>query len=204
MDTIVKKTRTRLSPEKRKQQLLDFALDVFARRGIGRAGHADIAEMANVSVATVFNYFPTREALVEQVLVQVENRFSQLLTQCLEDQDKSLHTRLTCITHNLIDAVIEQQDWLKVWFEWSTSVREEIWPLYISGNKNSLKRVTEIFAQGIDNGEIAADKTPDDLAHLLHGICYILYLQVNRHPDQDKMREQAQSYLDAVYPALQI
>ncbi|PSW04639.1 TetR/AcrR family transcriptional regulator [Photobacterium lipolyticum] len=200
MDTIVKKTRTRLSPEKRKQQLLDFALDVFARRGIGRAGHADIAEMANVSVATVFNYFPTREALVEQVLVQVENRFSQLLTQCLEDQDTSLHARLTGITHNLIDAVIEQQDWLKVWFEWSTSVREEIWPQYISGNKSSLKRVTDIFAQGIEKGELAADKTPDDLAHLLHGICYILYLQANRHPDQDKMREQAQSYLDTVYP----
>jgi len=201
MDTIVKKTRTRLSPEKRKQQLLDFALDVFARRGIGRAGHADIAEMANVSVATVFNYFPTREALVEQVLVQVENRFSQLLTQCLEEQDKSLHPRLTGITHNLIDAVIEQQDWLKVWFEWSTSVREEIWPQYISDNKSSLKRVTDIFAQGMEKGEVAADKTPDDLAHLLLGICYILYLQTNRHPDQDKMREQAQSYLDTIYPA---
>ncbi|MDX1303888.1 TetR/AcrR family transcriptional regulator [Photobacterium sp.] len=200
MDTLVKKTRTRLSPEKRKQQLLDFALDVFARRGIGRAGHADIAEMANVSVATVFNYFPTREALVEQVLVQVENRFSQLLTQCLEDHNTSLHARLTGITHNLIDTVIEQQDWLKVWFEWSTSVREEIWPKYISENKSSLKRVTEIFANGIEKGELAADKTPDDLAHLLLGICYILYLQVNRHPDQEKMREQAQSYLNTVYP----
>lgn len=200
MDTLVKKTRTRLSPEKRKQQLLDFALDVFARRGIGRAGHADIAEMANVSVATVFNYFPTREALVEQVLVQVENRFSQLLTQCLEDHNTSLHARLTGITHNLIDTVIDQQDWLKVWFEWSTSVREEIWPKYISENKSSLKRVTEIFANGIEKGELAADKTPDDLAHLLLGICYILYLQVNRHPDQEKMREQAQSYLNTVYP----
>ena len=60
MDTITKKPRTRLSPEKRKQQLLDYSIEVFSRRGIGRAGHADIAEMANVSVATVFNYFPTR------------------------------------------------------------------------------------------------------------------------------------------------
>lgn len=201
MDTIVKKVRTRLSPEKRRQQLLDFSLEVFARRGIGRAGHADIAEMANVSVATVFNYFPTRDALVEQVLTQVENRFSQLLTQCLEDQDKSLHARLTGITHNLIEAVIEQQDWLKVWFEWSTSVREEIWPQYIRNNKSSLKRVAEIFSLGIEKGEIATNRSPDDLAHLLHGICYILYLQANRHPDQEKMREQAQSYLDVLYPA---
>ena len=40
-------------------------VEVFARRGIGRGGHADIAEIAQVSVATVFNYFPTREDLVD-------------------------------------------------------------------------------------------------------------------------------------------
>lgn len=198
MDTIVKKTRTRLSPEKRKQQLLDFALEVFARRGIGRAGHADIAEMANVSVATVFNYFPTREALVEQVLSQVENRFSILLTECLGNQTKPLYPRLTCITHNLIDAVIEQQDWLKVWFEWSTSVRDEIWPQFIDDNKQSHKRLEKMFAQGIENQELDAKQSPDELAWQLHGICYVLYLQANINPDQDKMREQAAAYISAL------
>ena len=201
MDTIVKKTRTRLSPEKRKQQLLDFALDVFARRGIGRAGHADIAEMANVSVATVFNYFPTREALVEEVLLQVENRFSLLLAECLDEQDKTLHARLRCISYTLIDAVIEQQDWLKVWFEWSTSVRDDIWPQFISGNKKSLKRIAAAFEQGKENNEIDSDNSSDDLAHLLHGLCYILYLQSNLHPDQNKMREQAERYIKTLYPA---
>ncbi|MCW8330520.1 TetR/AcrR family transcriptional regulator [Photobacterium sp. SDRW27] len=198
MDTIVKKTRTRLSPEKRKQQLLDFALDVFARRGIGRAGHADIAEMANVSVATVFNYFPTREALVEEVLSQVENRFSLLLTECLDSDDKPLHDRLTCITHNLIDAVIEQQDWIKVWFEWSTSVRDEIWPQFIGDNKQSLKRIAEMFDQGIENQELNVGQSSDQLAWQLHGLCYVLYLQANITPDQDKMHEQAEVYISAL------
>ncbi len=53
MDSIAKRPRTRLSPLKRKQQLMEIALEVFARRGIGRGGHADIAEIAQVSVATV-------------------------------------------------------------------------------------------------------------------------------------------------------
>jgi len=198
MDTIVKKTRTRLSPEKRKQQLLDFALEVFARRGIGRAGHADIAEMANVSVATVFNYFPTREALVEQVLTQVENRFSMLISECLGNQSKPLYPRLTCITHSLIDTVIEQQDWLKVWFEWSTSVRDEIWPQFISGNKQSHKRLADMFALGIENQELDAKQSPDELAWQLHGVCYVLYLQANITPDQDKMREQAAVCISAL------
>ncbi|MGF1732022.1 TetR/AcrR family transcriptional regulator [Photobacterium kasasachensis] len=198
MDTIVKKTRTRLSPEKRKQQLLDFALEVFARRGIGRAGHADIAEMANVSVATVFNYFPTREALVEQVLTQVENRFSQLITECLGSQSKPLYPRLSCITHHLIDAVIEQQDWIKVWFEWSTSVRDEIWPQFIGDNKQSHDRLAEMFAQGVEHQELNTQQSPDELAWQLHGICYVLYLQANINPDQDKMREQAATYISAL------
>ncbi|WP_064601921.1 TetR/AcrR family transcriptional regulator [Photobacterium sp. J15] len=195
MDTIVKKTRTRLSPEKRKQQLLDYALDVFARRGIGRAGHADIAEMANVSVATVFNYFPTREALVEQVLTQVENRFSTMLQTCMGNPGKPLLLRLNCITHNLIDAVIEQQDWLKVWFEWSTSIRDEIWPQFTHDNRKSLECLTEMFAEGQEKQEISTQQPAEKLAWQLYGICYVLYLQANLNPDQEQMRELADGYV---------
>lgn len=50
--SIEKRPRTRLSPQKRKLQLMEIALEVFAKRGIGRGGHADIAEIAQVSVAT--------------------------------------------------------------------------------------------------------------------------------------------------------
>ncbi len=67
--SIEKRPRTRLSPQKRKLQLMEIALEVFATRGIGRGGHADIAEIAQVSVATVFNYFPTREDLVDDSLM---------------------------------------------------------------------------------------------------------------------------------------
>ncbi|PSV26598.1 MULTISPECIES: TetR/AcrR family transcriptional regulator [unclassified Photobacterium] len=198
MDTITKKTRTRLSPEKRRQQLLDYSLEVFARRGIGRAGHADIAEMANVSVATVFNYFPTRESLVEQVLIEVENEFSALLEECLGDKNKTLHARLTCISHNLIDTVLEQQDWIKVWFEWSTSVRDEVWPQFVETNRNNLHKVRDAFAQAIDNGEITTAQKADDLAKLLHGICYVIYIQANLLPDQTALQEQAEIYLEAL------
>ncbi|EMQ43494.1 hemagglutinin/protease regulatory protein [Vibrio cholerae O1 str. NHCC-006C] len=52
---------------------MEIALEVFAKRGIGRGGHADIAQ---VSVATVFNYFPTREDLVDDVLNFVVRQYS--------------------------------------------------------------------------------------------------------------------------------
>ena len=66
--------RRRLAPEERKRLLLNDAVEVFAARGIGRGGHTEIAEMGGVSVATVFNYFNTREDLVDAVLNEVEVR----------------------------------------------------------------------------------------------------------------------------------
>ena len=62
----------RLAAKARRELLLACALRVFARRGIGAAHHAEIAAAAGVSVPTVFVYFPTRAALVEAVLAEVE------------------------------------------------------------------------------------------------------------------------------------
>ena len=196
METIARKTRTRLSPERRKQQLLDFALHVFARRGIGRAGHADIADMANVSVATVFNYFPTREALVEEVLTQVAQHFHQLLLESCTDEDLTLSDRLNSIMDNIIDHVIAQQEWIKVWFEWSPSVRDEIWPQFIQNNKASVDLVADVFEEGRENDGLKSSFNIKELTRLFHGLCYVVYLQTQQHPDQDQMQKQARLYLE--------
>ncbi len=47
----------RLDPAERRPQLLQCAIRVFARRGLGGAHHAEIAREARVSVPTVFFYF---------------------------------------------------------------------------------------------------------------------------------------------------
>ncbi|KHT65359.1 LuxR family transcriptional regulator [Photobacterium gaetbulicola] len=194
MDTIAKKTRTRLSPEKRKEQLLTFALDVFARRGIGRAGHADIADMANVSVATVFNYFPTREALVEEVLNQIEHHFTAMMNNALASE-QPLEQQLTTICYHLIDEVVEQKDWLKVWFEWSTSVRDEIWPHFVSSNQHHFSQLNERFEQAGLSDEFSAC----DRAWQFQGLCYILYLQTNITPEREKMQALADSHIRALF-----
>ena len=194
MDTIAKRTRTRLSPEKRKEQLLNFALDVFARRGIGRAGHADIADMANVSVATVFNYFPTREALVEEVLTQVEQHFKAMVDENLAS-DQPFEQQLTAICYHLIDEVVEQKDWLKVWFEWSTSVREDIWPHFVSSNQDNFSKIAEKFEQANLPGNLSAH----DLAWQFQGLCYIVYLQANISPEREEMQALAENHIKALF-----
>ncbi len=192
---ITKRPRTRLSPQKRKLQLMDIALEVFARRGIGRGGHADIAEVAQVSVATVFNYFPTREDLVDEVLHHVVRNFSGFLN---ENIDTSLHakTNLKNISARLIELVQEDNNWLKVWFEWSASTREEVWPLYVSLNKNSRLLVQSMFEQSISRGEICDKQNPEHLTKMFQAICYAIYLEAHRNMDKEHLNQFADSFLN--------
>ncbi|MGY9016511.1 MAG: TetR/AcrR family transcriptional regulator, partial [Rhodospirillales bacterium] len=76
---------SKLSPEKRREQLLRCGLKVFALRGIGSARHAEIAEEAGVAVPTVFSYFPTREVLVRDVLAEVDAFLTQALLSALDN-----------------------------------------------------------------------------------------------------------------------
>ncbi|MDD9195280.1 TetR/AcrR family transcriptional regulator [Aliivibrio sp. S3MY1] len=195
MDTIQKRPRTRLSPEKRKEQLLDIAIEVFSQRGIGRGGHADIAEIAQVSVATVFNYFPTREDLVDDVLNKVEEQF-HLFVQNSISLELDVRTNLHTLLMNIIDSVRSDNKWIKVWFEWSTSTREEVWPLFLSTHVNNQKIICTMFAEGIERNEVCNDHTPENLTKMLHGICYSVFIQANRNNSPEELEDTANCFLN--------
>ena len=72
--------RSRMSPQERQSQLLTVAITVYARMGVERAGHGDVAKLAGVSTATVFNYFPTREALTTAVLRAVKSHVEEAVS----------------------------------------------------------------------------------------------------------------------------
>jgi AcrR family transcriptional regulator len=47
-----------------RQRLIDVALELFDERGFERVPVSEVARTADVSEATVFNYFPTKEDLI--------------------------------------------------------------------------------------------------------------------------------------------
>ncbi|MGY3964651.1 TetR/AcrR family transcriptional regulator [Aeromonas veronii] len=171
--------RTRLSPEARRSQLMECAIEVFSRRGIGRAGHAEIAEQAKVSVATVFNYFNTRDELVDEVLAEIERFVNQMLSQAYGDQgsifDKiQRHVRLS------VDAAYDQPDYAGIWLEWSSSVREEVWPRYTRLLDQCLELIASELQTAIDAGEITSVLSAQDLARSLTGFGYVMMQMINQ------------------------
>jgi AcrR family transcriptional regulator len=70
------RTQSGLRERKRqqtRQAIAAAAFDLFAEHGFDRVPVADVARLANVSEATVFNYFPTKEDLIYGQLEEFES-----------------------------------------------------------------------------------------------------------------------------------
>ena len=72
--------RTPLAPDERRQQLLQAATWVFARKGYRRAGISDIIARAGVARGTFYLYFDSKEQVFLAIVSDFHQRISQAIT----------------------------------------------------------------------------------------------------------------------------
>jgi TetR/AcrR family transcriptional regulator len=66
--------RTYLRADQRKQQILEIAKDVFAKRGVREANVADICEAAKIGRGTLYQYFENKNDLLRAVMDGIGDR----------------------------------------------------------------------------------------------------------------------------------
>ncbi len=152
----------------RRSQLLECAIRVFARRGIGAARHAEIAAEAGVAVPTVFSYFPTRPALVESVLLEVD-RFLIEMIESVVSEGASASETLLGIVRAFADRGESHPDRVTIWLDWSTSIRGDVWPLYQDFQSRVIDAFMAVVRRGQESGELSTTLDPEAAAHLVVG-----------------------------------
>jgi TetR/AcrR family transcriptional regulator, hemagglutinin/protease regulatory protein len=164
----------RMSPEARRAQLLQVALGVFADRGIEGCGHTDLADAAQVAVPTTFHYFPTKEDLIAAVLEEVE-RFlvEDILIKYIGD-DYTAAESLEEMLMAFCDTIDSNPDHIRVWLEWSVSIRGDTWGSYLLFYAKVIKGIKKILRRGLKDGSIKADLDLDDAARVVMGVCHMV------------------------------
>lgn len=168
-----RKRAARLAPAERRAQLVGAALSAFARRGLGATRHADVAAAAHVSLPAVFHYFPTREDLVGAVLDEIE-RFYLEMTETAARAAKGGAARTELLWHarTFAESVDSHADHARVWLDWSTAVRDQLWRRYVRFNEHVLAEVEATVRRGRRDGSVAEDVIAKDAARVFVAAAY--------------------------------
>ena len=101
--------RTRLSPEERKEQLLDAAAAVLLEQGIDGWTMESVTEVAQVSRALGYFYFESRTDLIRALYNREFSRLYDAMLPAFESS-ASLEERVRATVHAYFDVVATQHD----------------------------------------------------------------------------------------------
>lgn len=141
-----KPARTRLSPDDRRAQLLFHAVACFADHGIARATQAQVAARAGVSVSAVYSYFRTRTDLVTAVLDSVASTIAAMVEDALAAPAAPAEALLRLATRTA-DMAVDQPDVVRVWLDWSSGVRADVWPKFLVLQQQLQALVAEVLTR---------------------------------------------------------
>lgn len=82
-----KKTRTRLSPEVRKDLILDHAAEVVAVEGVSALSMERLGKEAGISKSLVYAYYPSMKELLQTLLKREYKRLRKLQSKAAENAE---------------------------------------------------------------------------------------------------------------------
>jgi len=162
---------------KRRQQILEAAVEVIAARGVCGTRIADIAERGGTSAPLVLYYFKSKDTLLTEALAFAEDRLYLAIFAELSSFDTATERlvhliKLTCGHESTAELL---RDDVALWIElWSRAVRDEV-----AGRKRAAldrrwrRTIADIVNEGQRTGEFAGvdvDSFAMLLASLLDGM----------------------------------
>jgi TetR/AcrR family hemagglutinin/protease transcriptional regulator len=130
--------------------------------------------VAGLSVGSVFNYFPTRDALVEAVLDEVA-RFilEDVLVPIQRDHVPAPQVLLESALA-FAASIEDHPDHARVWLDWSTAVRDEVWTRYLAFQERVLQLLGATTERGKREGSLPAELDTEDAVRLLVGSAHMI------------------------------
>jgi AcrR family transcriptional regulator len=173
--------------DRKVQDILTAAADVLAERGYHGMSLDEIADRLDLTKATLYHYFPSKEALVNACLEAIATRSNQRLAEAAADSAGPASERLhRLIVTQLVIIVREQPQMARMFLQ------PMDWPETYRRRTKALRRQhDEIFRsvvrEGISSGEFDVDETI--AMHNLHGAMnYVpVWFRSKRKKDVEEM-----------------
>lgn len=198
----------RIDHKRRREEILEAALLAFARKGYQATRMHEIAGQGGFSKATIYNYFNTRERLIQALFDRLAHHYDAQL-QILNQTAARPREQIRQAMRSLLETGARLRPVLPVFFEMICSDRESDSSGSIHWYHNWQRRMEKALLVRIEvgqqNGEIDPHIEAGTLAHiLLANMNGLLFQYALNHVPEDFFNAQLETYLNMLDQALQV
>ena len=185
----------------RHQRILRAARDLFVAHGYERTTIDEIAEAANVSKATFFNYFSAKSTLLIDLAAEVEARFQRLIDH-ERKRDCSTQERLTGFFTVSAQLITRTGDFTRTLLLEASSgfVRPGAQQERVSQMLHALE---DLLQEGIAQGDVRTDYSLELIVQMVAGAynqVLLSWLADSRDPLEHQLGNAARFIGEAVAP----
>lgn len=168
-------TRKEREHKRRRQEILDAALGVFARKGYYGATMAQISQTSEYPLGTIYKYFNGKEQIFHDMVMDRGIQLGRLINEAAERTDLGPAERAyECLMANA-KFLKGNKDFVRVYISLRSSIDTILSP-ELQGNINRIHQkmvdlYTELFQEGVDKG-VFKPFPAEDLSSLFFGVIF--------------------------------
>jgi len=180
--------------EETKKRIIAAALRLFKERGIEAASMEMIAEEADIARGTLYNYFPVKEAIIDEHIKRSFREKNPARSRELQSLPDT-RARLICFFSMLIDGVQAHKDIFERYIVYR--MQQMVSFQQTDTDKSGFNLAAdEIIALGQKNGEIRKDLPDSVLVELFEFAFIEAVKQIFREPDEVPEQRIIERYVD--------
>jgi AcrR family transcriptional regulator len=181
----VTRQRSRRRPRaETRQQLLDGAARVFARRGLHGTSVEEVSEEAGFSRGALYSNFKSKEDLFLALWEERIERRRRELRDVVENSDDP-RAGVGAAAADVVEVLGREREWLLLYFEFALYAARDasFLPRYQIVREQGLAELAEGLAGGLKRAGIESSLSSDDLALAVKALTYGIALE--RLVDED-------------------
>jgi AcrR family transcriptional regulator len=201
MSTISRKERERMA---RRDEILEAAAAVFAEHGYNGATIQEVAQRAELSVGTLYNFFENKQELFNKLIVREARRLHEGLREAMAEA-ASPREKIVAYIRACMQELGKRLDLARLYVETVRATRFGL-PAGLDEEGASIDRefdaeLEAVVTEGIRRGELA-DMPPQAVVALLGGMMNAVALKVIQDGDTSNLDRYAEACLRMVNEGL--
>lgn len=148
--------------EERKSVIEDAARELLIKRGFHATSMRDIAKRAKVSLGNIYNYFETKEAIFESIILRYQIIIDEKIKNILDEIDEPLDpTDMRKLGERLGELVDAHQDfWLLMYIDVLEFENRHFRKMFTGLAERFRRLFEEKFASAIERGDLRSGVDP--------------------------------------------